>query len=67
MSDFCMYSAKGGIYERSKNGNKIPRTLKVTEEFRGCVRNDVDKYGVINRQNPELLQCDWVVYNIWGI
>ncbi len=67
MSKFCMYEAIGYRYPVDKDGNKIPSKKASTGKFRGCVEYGVDMYGSILRQNPELLHCDAVDFDTWGI
>ena len=67
MNNFCMYTAIGYRYPVDKNGNKVPEHRVSTGYFRGCVRYDNDMYGAIIRQHPELLHCDAVNFETWGV
>ena len=67
MSNFCAYKAVGYIYTRDQEGNPIPNSKVSGKTFRGNVLYDEGMYGAIMRQNPELLHCDHVDFETWGI
>ena len=67
MSNFCAYKAVGYIYPRDKDGNPISSGKVKGKTFRGNVLHDEGMYGAIMRQNPELLRCDRVDFETWGI
>lgn len=67
MSKFLAYEATGYILERDKEGRVLEKQKKRPIKARGNVLNADDKYGAIMRQNPDLLRCDRVIFDTWGI
>ena len=65
-SKFCVYEARGLVFERDKEGNKINK-VKKHYNFSNVVRNDPFLFGAIHRQNPELLGCDQLLVRTYQI
>lgn len=65
-SKFCVYEARGLVFERDKEGNKTDRVKKYYN-FSNVVRNDPLLFGAIHRQNPELLGCDQLMVRTYQI
>ena len=65
-SEYVKFWAEGFIYERDKNGEKIP-TIKSSRKATGVVKSGPELWGKIFRQCANLRSCDSVSVETYSI